>query len=378
MATSSRPREHPSYHPEHAGGAVDGRPAARSARIVSLDGLRAVSIGAVILGHLGGTRGFPPALAPWLLNRYWDVANLGVRVFFVISGFLITHLLLREEEERGAMSLRAFYGRRIRRILPAYLTYVFVVAALAMWDVVSIPSGGLLAALTFTMNYTANGGVPLSHVWSLAVEEQFYLLWPPVLVLLGRRRAARVALAVVLLAPLVRVGEYMLDPTLHTRVAFETNADLLAIGCLLALWRGALSGRRWYGELALAWWAAPLLLLLGIACNVPYRLGLALGQTIVALGIALMIDRCMRQPNGPAGQVLNSRPLVTLGTMSYSLYLWQQLFIVHRWGTAVTDVFPANVGLAVAVAWLSRRYVELPALRGGGRGPRASRFGHSA
>jgi peptidoglycan/LPS O-acetylase OafA/YrhL len=365
VATSSRPREHASYQSEHVGGAIDGRAAVPRARLASLDGLRALSIGAVILGHLSGTPGFPAALAPWLLNRYWDVANLGVRVFFVISGFLITHLLLREEEARGAVSLRAFYARRIRRILPAYLTYVFVVAALAMWDVVSIPSGGLLAALTFTMNYTANGGVPLSHVWSLAVEEQFYLLWPPMLVLLGRRRAAWAALAVVLLAPVARVGEHMLDPTLHTRIAFETNADLLAIGCLLALWREPLSRTRWYGELALARWTAPVLLLLGTACNMPYHLGLGLGQTIVALAIALMIDRCIRRPNGLAGRVLNARPIVALGTISYSLYLWQQLFVVNHWGAAVVGRFPVNVGLALAVAWLSRRYVELPALRGG-------------
>jgi hypothetical protein len=169
VATSSRPREHASYHPAYLGGAIDRRAAARRARVPSLDGLRALSISAVILGHVGDATGFPAHLAWWLRNPYWDVANLGVRVFFVISGFLISHLLLREEAEHGTISLRAFYERRARRILPAYLTYVFVIAVLAMWDVVSIPGGGLLAALTFTMNYTANGGAPLSHLWSLAV-----------------------------------------------------------------------------------------------------------------------------------------------------------------------------------------------------------------
>lgn len=369
MATSSRPREHASYRPEHAGRPVEGRAAARPARIASLDGLRAVSISAVVLGHLSVTPGVPAAVTSWFHNPYWDLANLGVRVFFVISGFLITHLLLREEDERGAISLRDFYGRRIRRILPAYLAYVFVVAALAMWDVVRIPDGGLLAALTFTMNYRLNGGVPLEHVWSLAVEEQFYLLWPPILVLLGRRRAAWIALAAVLLAPFVRVGEHMLDPTLHTRTAFEVNADLPAIGCLLALWRQPLSDARWYRQLALARWTAPALLLLGAACNRPYRLALGVGQTIVAVGIALMVDRCIRHPNGRVGRLLNTRPLVALGAISYSLYLWQQLFVVHEWGAMGLDRFPVNVAAALGVAWLSRRYIELPALRSGhGRG----------
>jgi peptidoglycan/LPS O-acetylase OafA/YrhL len=364
VPTSSRVRDHATYHPQHAGPALDVRVATPRARIASLDGLRAVSIAAVVLGHLSRSRGVPDTLAPWLLNRYWDVSNLGVRVFFVISGFLITHLLLREEEARGTISLGGFYGRRVRRILPAYLVYLLVVAVLALRDVVFIPSGGLLAALTFTMNYAANGGSALGHLWSLAVEEQFYLLWPPILVLLGRRRAAWAAVVVVLLVPVARIGEFALDPTLHTRTAFETNADVLALGCLLALWQETLGDMRWYREIALARWTAPLLLLLGIACSVPYRLGLGVGQTIVALAIVLMVDRCMRRPHGIAGRVLNTAPLVALGMLSYSLYLWQQLFIVAGGGWRV-GAFPFNIGLALLVAWLSHRWVEIPARRRG-------------
>jgi peptidoglycan/LPS O-acetylase OafA/YrhL len=167
----------------------------------------------------------------------------------------------------------------------------------------------------------------------------------------------------VLLAPLARIGELALDPTLHTRTAFETNADVLAIGCLLALWREPLGDTRWYREVALARWTAPLLLLLGIACNVPYRLGLGVGQTLVALAIVLLVDRCMRRPQSFTGRMLNSAPLVALGLLSYSLYLWQQLFIVTGWGGPV-GAFPLNLGLALLAAWMSRRFVELPALRG--------------
>ena len=112
----------------------------RATRIPSLDGLRAISIVAVVLGHMAGTRGFPAALTAIIRNPIVDFANLGVRVFFVISGFLITGILIDESARTGGISLKRFYYRRTLRIFPAYIALLLVMTALDAMRVVSIPT----------------------------------------------------------------------------------------------------------------------------------------------------------------------------------------------------------------------------------------------
>lgn len=147
-------------------------------RITSLDGLRALSIGMVVAGHAAVRRG-PAAFGWWLalLGR----PELGVDVFFVLSGYLITRLLLDEERRSGGISLREFYLRRAFRILPALHFYVLVMAILCGAHLVGISAGSFIDALVFTRNYGVfgGGGWWFGHFWSLAVEEQFYLAWPP-------------------------------------------------------------------------------------------------------------------------------------------------------------------------------------------------------
>src|SRR5215471_14081758 len=142
-----------------------------SKRIPSLDGLRAVSIGMVLLGHLDGVRDFPRAL--YHLTHF---ANFGVRVFFVISGYLITHLVLKEQSKTGRIDLAEFYRRRAFRILPpAYLYMVVVIVAyghLFSWQ-------NIVTGFAYLTSYfISTTPWPLGHLWSLSVEEQFYLLWP--------------------------------------------------------------------------------------------------------------------------------------------------------------------------------------------------------
>src|SRR4051812_34868116 len=139
----------------------------------SLDGLRAISIGLVLLGHLIGTRGFVQSMP--LAN---DAGLLGVRVFFVISGFLITSILLDELSRKGTIALPRFYFRRTMRLFPASYFLVGCIAVLAGWGIVRLESGDLTLAITYTTNFRTHRGWSLGHLWSLAVEEQFYLLWP--------------------------------------------------------------------------------------------------------------------------------------------------------------------------------------------------------
>src|SRR5690348_2543578 len=137
-----------------------------SRNIPSLDGLRAISICFVLIAHLTGTPHFPRALAP--LDK---LGEFGVRIFFVISGYLITSILLKELCRKGTISLRRFYFRRALRLFPAAYFLIAIVAAMAAKQIVQLAHWDMAFALTYTMNYYNARGWPLGHLWSLAVEE---------------------------------------------------------------------------------------------------------------------------------------------------------------------------------------------------------------
>lgn len=187
-------------------------------RVPSLDGARANSIGLVIVAHLDLGRHVP---ALWRL----DIGNLGVRVFCVISGFIITTLLLAELQRTGAVSMIAFYRRRIFRILLAFYTFL---AAVLLVDAVRGDAGTITRiwpAAIFVANY-ANTPLVVGHTWSLAVEEQFYLLWPIAIATIGMRSSYVGCIAMLLLAPIFRLlADLGLWPT-NPRYAFECQRRL--------------------------------------------------------------------------------------------------------------------------------------------------------
>ncbi|HET9832111.1 MAG TPA: acyltransferase, partial [Vicinamibacterales bacterium] len=208
-------------------------PRTSTERIPSLDGLRAVSIGLVLVAHLAGTRGFPVSVES---TQILALGELGVHVFFVISGFLITRLLLNDIARTGKISLGDFYFRRTMRIFPAYYVFLAALAGLASAGLIQLASGDMTHALTYTSNYAAARSWFVGHTWSLSVEEQFYLLWPALLVIAGRRRALWFALFTVAVVPLIRLGSWELLRASSDGIGhrFETVADAIAIGCLLA------------------------------------------------------------------------------------------------------------------------------------------------
>ena len=168
-------------------------------QIASLDGLRAISIGFVIFAHLSGTQFFPS----FVVARR-SFGNYGVRIFFVISGFLITTLLLQELASSGRISLKRFYLRRVFRILPAKYFYILatLIATLIGW--IHVSGNDFMHALTYTANYDFDRSWYVTHLWSLAVEEQFYLIWPAVLALAGSRKGMLVAASMIAVSPLLR------------------------------------------------------------------------------------------------------------------------------------------------------------------------------
>lgn len=331
-------------------------------RIASLDGLRAVSIVLVLFGHLAGTRYFP---VPYGLARLFDFGDLGVRVFFVISGFLITGLLLREVESTGRIDPLRFYFRRTFRIFPPYYAFLLAVAVMSVMGLLSLAPGDLFHALTYTSNYHPARSWNVGHTWSLGVEEQFYLLWPAVLILAGTRRGLWIAAAFVAAAPLLRLGVWIFAPSLREGMEhrFEMAADSIAIGCLLA------GAERWLRDRARyqRWLASrlfvvvPLVVVALSALHSRPRLAMAFA-TVMNVGIALCIHRAVLHANGPVGRVLNSAPFVWVGLLSYSIYLWQQLFL-NRASAAPLTAFPLNVALVFAAAALSYYLIERPSLR---------------
>ncbi len=322
---------------------------ALSSRIASLDGLRALSIAAVIFGHLAGTRNFP------LHSLYFAYlyADVGVRMFFVISGFLITTLLQRDYAESGTIHLKEFYVRRAYRILPAAYAYMILVSTVFYTRV----SGKDIAlAFTYLTSYSVYRPWLFGHLWSLSVEEQFYFLWPAAMVM-GPWMARRVAWATIVLSPALRMVLLLLG-IFGMGVYFPTVADALATGCLLALFQPRLER---YSSF-FAWRGFPLIWLLTLSVPLlarPHARTFALmGLGALHLGLAL----CIQNAIVARYRVLNMKPMVWIGTLSYSLYLWQQLFL-DRSSQAWYAAFPANLGMVFLAGAISYYAIERPALR---------------
>jgi peptidoglycan/LPS O-acetylase OafA/YrhL len=312
-------------------------------RIPSLDGLRAISISMVVIGH-------------WTsLHYHWEIggalANLGVRIFFIISGYLITTLLLKERARSSTIRLREFYVRRAYRILPAAAVFMLPVF-LIYWR--ETRWYHLAAAALYVTNFDYAHPWFVGHLWSLSVEEQFYFLWPGVLKKWHRRRTAILA-GVILFAPVYRVACHLLK--LHGRAdeTFPAVADILAIGCLLAIYAPRLPRIKpgWALAMLLPIALVPAYMAAEHFRTTPILLLLVLWP-LLHLSIAGLLLHAVQTPYW----ILNINPIVWLGKISYSLYLWQQLFAFGPQHRGWYWLF-----VAVGLASISYYMVEQPMLR---------------
>jgi peptidoglycan/LPS O-acetylase OafA/YrhL len=338
-------------------------------RIPSLDGIRAISILLVLYGHASSTHDFPVSIVGKYGSWFGDVAHLGVLVFFVISGFLITSLLMRECETTGAISLKRFYLRRVLRIFPAFYAFILILAIAVWLGAIHLAGRDFAVALTYTVNYVPRPPWLIGHLWSLSVEEQFYLLWPLTLLVLRERRALILAIVAIFTGPLVRVAirEWIFHVDPHSlggmTKSFPAMFDYLATGCALALLRPWLLTRTWYlrvtasRRLALA---IPLVLLINRMGN--HTTAILLGSPFMNLCLALLIESGTRHAGSLAGRFLNWKPFAFLGMASYSLYLWQQLFLDHQ-SRAWMNAFPQNLMFAFLAALASHFLIERSFLR---------------
>ena len=346
-------------HATAADSDLPNRKAAEAGHVPSLDGLRAISIAFVLLGHLSGTQGFGR-----LDLRIGDYAHLGVVVFFVISGFLITRLLLSEHAKRGRVSLKMFYARRSLRLFPASFTFIACVSVLWLAGIVHLHARDFWHAVSYTVNYLPNPAWEIGHLWSLSVEEQFYLLWPFAFLALGPPKAMWAAGAVILLGPLARsAGWVFLTTPYRDLEMFPMVADSLAMGCLLAKASGWLEAQKWYLRLFRPIWSVGLLALILLTNRyMGYAVVSVLCRSLVNLSLAILIHRSVYCSNDWIGRILNWKPISFVGLLSYSLYLWQQLFL-DRHSTAWVNAFPQNLLLTVITALASYLLLEKPLLR---------------
>ena len=331
-----------------------------SKRIPSLDGLRAVSVAVVMMWHCI----MHPENSVW---AWWagNSASLAVSVFFFISGLLITGQLLDWERRTGVIDLRKYYLRRFFRIVPPLYAFLFVVAifSIADWK-------NLFTAATFTYGYSPWGRNEwLGHTWSLSIEEQFYLFWPAVLAFAGLARARWVAIGLLLAAPLLRIGHYLLFPSAREMIRFvlHTRIDTIMAGCCVALFRVTPTFEKITRAVVRPRAArASLLFVAVISPALYYWLGgsyqYVVGYTLEAAAIAIIVLYVVQNPAGIVGRALNWRPIVHIGLISYSLYLWQQVFLIGP-RVHVLRTFPFNFLGALMMAELSYITVERWSLR---------------
>jgi peptidoglycan/LPS O-acetylase OafA/YrhL len=319
----------------------------------ALDGLRGLAIAAVVCMHA---------------FRYPRGGASGVDLFFVLSGYLITAILLREHDTRGAVSIRAFYRRRARRILPALLTMLSVISIVLLGSSldgrnVTKPALGIAAALTFSTNFVLGlahtGTSYLLPLWSLAVEEQFYLVWPLLLVFLLRGHRGWMVGALVLLIGASTTARIIL-PQLgasEPRIDYlpDTRAVGIPIGCLCAVLLASPASQHVRRAVR---WLVPLAVLI-IALETAFISGTApLWLTLFTMSVAVLIVRTHDEGSWTA-RALAWKPLSGLGLVSYSLYLWHMPILVGL-GLVGRGIEGELVGVALAVgaAVLSYRFVE--------------------
>jgi peptidoglycan/LPS O-acetylase OafA/YrhL len=356
---------------------AESRPG-RPGYIPALDGLRAVAVLAVVAYHLDELPG----------------GFLGVDVFFVISGFLITRLLLAERERRGGIALGSFWIRRFKRLVPALFVVLVAVAIgsrlwLPAWRLGQIRLDAL-AGLAYVANwrfvlsgqsYFSSGLAPspLRHTWSLAIEEQFYVFWPLIVVVLAKlakdhvRRVVGIVAAVAMVASATWMAAAASIGMDLSRIYYGTDTRVFALfgGALLGTWwdpasrsgRTRADRRRWAMRWSVAGTVAfvPVVAFFVLGSNaeaVMYQGGfqlLALCAVVLVSGVAT--------GRGPFDALLAHPVLVWIGRRSYGIYLWSwptQVFLSEYWGLEGYALDAAVVVLAIGLAALSFWLVEEP------------------
>jgi peptidoglycan/LPS O-acetylase OafA/YrhL len=325
-----------------------------------LDGLRGIAITLVTLGHL----------ASFSLHRWVAVANafaqLGVLLFFVLSGFLITTLVTAEKQKNDSVNLASFYSRRILRLAPAFLAFMAAVICLMFMNLIPRIPGYEIAACFLYMRNIFGRNEAVAHLWSLSLEEQFYIAWPPLVKLLAPNRLIIISISgtvILCVWRAVAMSMHLFDYNMgiyYMRPYFRF--DSILVGCCLAL---CLRYRPLASEQFQSMFKRiPTALIWGLVCVwtlIGQTLSSPMYITVQMLGVTWLLFRAI---SAETSGILTASPLKFLGKLSYSLYLWQQIFLVttfQQWG--IVGKFPFNVITCFIIALVSYFGVERPFLK---------------
>ena len=344
--------------------------------IPSLDGLRAVSVLLVVAGHFVlNSQAFQTHISPYLVHKHLSLSqffiyqDLGVSIFFVISGFLITNILINDVKKYGAVRLKEFFLKRLFRIFPAYYFFLIVTYfVLQQYSVNFRPEDLLSGFLYLGYYYPHHTLATWGHSWSLAVEEQFYLLWAPILKLLTARNVVYLIIIIILVSPILRVITYFGTDIYKHKYPFliHTRADTLMFGCLMSysLDSGKLKNlfscfkKKWFGLIS------ALFLFLIYPILHMYFLGkyrATIGYSIEGFFISGFIYHMIKNEQSFYGRILNSRLFIHIGSISYGIYLWQQPFFyvkeLSHFGITLTAL------LVYFCAMISHFIIEFPLLK---------------
>jgi peptidoglycan/LPS O-acetylase OafA/YrhL len=309
-------------------------------RIPTLDGWRGVAILMVLITHAqAGLTG-----RAWRYN-WMDMGQHGVEIFFVLSGFLITSRLLSDD----LIDLRGFYIRRFFRLMPSAWAYLLFVAAFGAVTRVHLIGRDAIPTLLIVRNYVneTSANAMTSHFWSLSIEEQFYLGWPVILFFTRRAHAIYIAAAGALACALFRFmfwSNYATSRHTYT----EVRVDALLVGCIGALFWQHLTIRRILTKHSRAIIASCVPLL--AFCMVRFQSLIPLSESVVVM---FLVASTSAAPEGRLGRLLENRWIVFLGSISYSLYLWQEFFLVPHWG-------PVGIAMLPFAAITSYGLIERP------------------
>jgi peptidoglycan/LPS O-acetylase OafA/YrhL len=347
--------------------------------MLQLDALRAFAVLAVLVSHF-----CPTTSKVFTLTRLIDLGGLGVRLFFVLSGFLITGILLRSKrycEKDGLPVLHAFrqfYARRVLRIFPLFYLVLGLAAVLNIPPVRQTFAWHAAFLTNFYIYFHGWKGAT-NHFWTLAVEEQFYLAWPWVILLVSRRRLYAAILVTIAVGPIFRLLFGLGTGSYATPIFPLSCLDTLGVGALLALRKDQMAGQQSreypFGKAGL---------LLGFAALVVFILfgamhqGRIIGYVIFDVGAALLagwvVLRASTGFRGPIGKLLEIKPLIYLGTISYGIYVYHNFIptlMYKNWGLpTIADLlelpcaWPLDSllkgGIAISVAALSWHFFERP------------------
>jgi peptidoglycan/LPS O-acetylase OafA/YrhL len=343
-----------------------------SGNLSAINGLRAISVLLVIFHHLEIKYHFFDVFYGHPLLEYFTYflhdGHLGVNIFFVVSGFLITLLLLQEENQFGKISIKNFYARRALRILPAFVVLLVVYFILQQFNIIQLSPSSWATSLTYTKYLNWWQDWETAHFWSLGIEEFFYLFWPLVFVS-GKRLRKIVLILIILIVPIFRIIYGESHMTWMDDFSPFQRMDAISLGCLMAFYQKQII------LLLEKYWTFLFMLSIVVILVLPQliheiaaagycKIFFALGTTHGSIGniaIAIIVLYSVHGPKNLWQKILGFKPMQYLGIISYGIYLWQQIFISGRghgpWG------YPQNLIFLLLAAVVSYHFIEKPFLR---------------